>query len=233
MFGKSKDKDKKDQEDEQEDGENVTTTVKPNRVFYIVPHTGFTKTITVLDLTGQIKAEYPSEEFEKETKALATKSPPPSWLNITRTPRWYSKNFVVEKGSDKSQIAHWKGGMFSTSSNTLTFPLDSPHSSHPITIEPESTWKFREQFVKDSVIYQWKPDNVLTARKFTMFKIIGDQKQAVGRYLEEWSIKYGGILVLNSDEIDEVVAVLSIVSILRKKRQKAAEHSGGGGGGGG
>jgi hypothetical protein len=233
MFGKGKDKEKKDQEDEQEDEENTATAVKLNRIFYIVPHTGFTKTITVLDLTGQVKAEYPSEEFEKETKQLATKSPPQPFLNITRTPRWYSKNFVVEKGSEKGQIAQWKGGMFSTSSNTLTFPPDSPHSSHPITIEAENNWKFREQFVKDSVIYQWKPDNALTARKFTMFKIIGDQKQAVGRYLEEWSMKYGGTLALNSDEIDEVVAVLSIVNILRKKRQKAAERSGGGGGGGG
>jgi hypothetical protein len=45
-------------------------------------------------------------------------------------------------------------------------------------------------------------------------------------------VKAGGTLVLDTHEIDEVVAVLSMVSTLRKKRQKAAEHSGGGGGGG-
>jgi hypothetical protein len=218
------------EEGHQDDG--TVQPLTPNRTFYIVPHSGFTKTINVLEITELIKADYPSEQFEKQAKDIATNTPPQPWLTITRTPRWYSKNFVVKKQGEKSgEIAQWKAGMFSSSSNTFTFPADSPHSSHPIKIVAENTFRFREQFIKDSVTYLWKPENGILARKFTLFKIIGTQKQIVGKYWQGWQLKHGGTLVLNTHEIDEVVAVMSMVSILRKKRQKDAEHGGGGGGG--
>jgi hypothetical protein len=234
MFRKTKSTKQEEHEEEQE-GEDLTTvqTLQPNRIIYVVPHTSFTKIINILDLTGLVKSQYPSEQFESETKKIATTSPPQPWLSITRNSRWFGKNFIVEQlGEQNGEIAQWKGGRVSTSSNTFTFPAESPHSSHPIKMEVDNVWKFREQFVKDSVTYQWKPDNVFSARKFTMYKILGNQRQVVARYWQGWQVKQGGTLVINAQEIDEVVAVLTMVSILRKKRQKAAEHSGGGGGGG-
>jgi hypothetical protein len=234
MFRKGKNTSKENLGDEDVDGKESEQTLKPNRIFYIELHSSFTKTIKILDLTDLVKSEYPSEQFENETKQIATSSPPQPWLNITRTATFLSKKFVAEKpGEQNVEVAQWKGGRFSSSSNTFTFPPDSPHSSHPITVEAESKFKFREQFVKDSVVYLWKPDNALTARKFTLYRIIGAQKQVVGRYWQgRWQVRCGGTLVLDTHEVDEVVAVLSMVSTLRKKRQKAAEHSGGGGGGG-
>ncbi|KAF2436561.1 hypothetical protein EJ08DRAFT_644890 [Tothia fuscella] len=228
MFGKSKKKD--DNALVEDERKNEHTALKPNRTFYIVPHTGFTKVIQILDLTSLIKSSYPSEAFDNEAKEIATSSPPEPWLTVTRQPRWYSKNFVIEQPGS-GELGQWKAGMFSSSPNTLLFPQDSPHSSHPITIKADNAWKFREQFVKDSRPYIWTVDNVMSSRKFTLYKVLGGAKQEIGRYEQGWGVKYGGTLVLDANEIDAVVAVVSVVNILRKKRQKVAEYSGQAGGG--
>jgi hypothetical protein len=233
MFFKSNEKAKDEQD------EDITTSpqpINPKRTFYIIPHGGFTKTIQVLDLTGLTKTPHTSEkDFLAEAKNLVEKSSQPIWLSITRTPHWYSKTFLVCKGLPKDEagaavipIANWKGGMFSTSENIISFPELSPYSSHDITIKPFSVWKFREQFVKDSVTYEWRPDNALTNNhKFTLFRIIGKERAEIGRYVQGWTLKYGGVLVLDDEEVADVVGVVSMVSVLRKKRQKDAEkHSG-------
>jgi hypothetical protein len=236
MFGKSKSKMKAGEEEEEDTITTSPQLLTPKRTFYIIPHTGFTKTIQVLDLTGLTKTPHTSEnDFQNEVKEIIKKSSQPPWLSITRTPHWYSKSFLIHKGAPKDEagasatpIANWKGGMFSASENIITFPELSPYCSHPITLKADSVWKFREHFVKNSVTYEWKPDNVLTnQRKFTLYRIIGKEKVEVGRYLQGWSFKYGGVLVIDDSEVGDVVAVTSMVSVLRKKRQKDAEnHSG-------
>jgi len=233
VFGKSKDKAEKHDHDEGKGAKDETTTpLIPNRTFWIVPHTGMTHTIQILDLTNLTKSTYPSEDFEKEVKEIANTSPPEAWLTIS-SPKWYSKTFTVEKPGEKGEIATWKGGSFSSSKNTLVFPEDSSHSSHPVEMKADNYIKFREQFVKDSVAYEWKPENVVAMRKFTLTKNIGGMKTEVAKFWSGWGIKFGGGLVLNSDEVDDVVAVVSMVNVLRKKRQKLYEYGGGSGGGGG
>jgi len=52
-------------------------------------------------------------------------------------------------------------------------------------------------------------------------------------FLSRGSWSTGGTFVVDTREVDELVAVASLVVVLKKKRQRAAERSGGGGGGGG
>jgi len=69
----------------------------------------------------------------------------------------------------------------------------------------------------------------------TLYKVIGEKRVEVGKYAAKWwgSWSTGGIIVVDTREVDELVAVASLVVVLKKKRQRAAERSGGGGGGGG
>ena len=113
----------------------------------------------------------------------------------------------------------------SWSNNVLSFPLGSSHASHPITMKAKSYWKFREQFVVDSVTYTWVPDNAWMNIKFTLHKSIGSHELKVGRYEQEWKfLQTGGTLVLNTNEVDDVVGVLSCLVVLLKRRQKEAER---------
>jgi hypothetical protein len=71
----------------------------------------------------------------------------------------------------------------------------------------------------------------------TLLKCIGDRQVVIGRYAQRWgSWITGGVLLVDTHEIDERVAVLSTCVMLRRMQQRAAErtkYTGGGGGGGG
>lgn len=53
---------------------------------------------------------------------------------------------------------------------------------------------------------------------FTLCCVIGKERVEVGRYVQGWSLKYGGVLVLDDEEVGDVVGVIGIVCVLRKKR---------------
>jgi hypothetical protein len=183
------------------------------------------KVIEILDITGQVTAAYGTDEFADQAKSIPKTSPPKPFLTVTRTPHWYSKQFIAESPSEPGSIATWKAGLLSRSSNHLTFPLDSTHSTHPVNIDVKSFWKFEEQFVIDSVPYIWRADNIWTMRQFTLCKSIGGEKVEVGKYWQGWEpFATGGTLVLNANEVDEVVGILTCLVVLRKKRHKDAER---------
>jgi len=199
--------------------------LKPSRIFHIVPHSSLTKTIKVLDITDRITAPYTSDEFTEQAKEIPKSSPPDPWLTVTRVPHWWSRRFTVESASEPGKLVEWKGGLMSWSSNVLSFTSGSPHSSHPITMKTKSYWKFREQFVFDSITYTWVSDNAWTNIKYTLYKSIGSREVRVGRYEQRWKfLRTGGTLVLNTKEIDDVVGVLTCLVVLLKRRQKEAER---------
>jgi hypothetical protein len=70
----------------------------------------------------------------------------------------------------------------------------------------------------------WQPDNILSLRQFTLWKLIGQEKIEVGRYWQDYQpFTTGGTLVLNTDEVDMVVGTLTCIVVLRKKRHREAE----------
>ena len=205
--------------------ERQSIPIKPTRTFHIVPHSGFRKVIKVLDITQQISAEYGTDDFVSQAKQIPKTSPSDPFLTITRSPHWYSKQYIVESPSEQGQIAKWKVGAMSGSTSHLSFPSDSAHSTHPITVAVKSFWKFKEQFVQNSVSYVWRADNLWTMRQFTLSKLVGNQKLEVAKYWQGWEpFATGGTLVMNADEVDEVVGILTCLVMLRKKRQKDAER---------
>lgn len=198
--------------------------IKPTRTFHIVPHRSLTKTIKVLDITNQVTAAYGTKDFEDQAKQGAKTSPPNACLTVTRSPHWYSNQFIVKSPTEQGQVAEWKGGLLSSSASYLSFPPESPHSAHDITVGVKGFWKFKEQFVKDSIAYIWQPDNVLTMRQFTLWKLIGQDKVEVGRYWQGYQpFATGGTLVLNTNEVDDVVGILTCIVVLRKKRHRDGE----------
>jgi hypothetical protein len=201
-----------------------TEHFKPTHIYHIVTHSSLTKVIKVLDITDNVTVTLDSDEFSKQVEEITKGSPPDPWLTVTRG-HWWNNRFTVTSPSESGTLAEWKSGLMSWSDTYLNFPSGSSHSSHHITMKAKSYWKFREQFVIDSVTYTWIPDNALINVKFTLYKSIGSHELKVGRYEQKWKfLKTGGTLLLNTDEIDNVVGILTCLVLLLKRRQKEAER---------
>jgi hypothetical protein len=185
-----------------------------------------TKTIRVLDITDRVAASLTSTDWAKQAKATPKSTlPQQPWLTVTRIPHWWSRRFVVTPGEGASTLAEWRAGALSTSSNALTFAAGSPHCSHAITMTTKSYWKFQEQFVVDSASFTWAADSGLANLKFSLYKHYGPRALLVGRYEQSFKfLRTGGVLALDTREIDPVVGILTCLVVLLKRRQKEAER---------
>ena len=212
-----------------------STPLRPDRVFWVTPHNYFTKAIKVLDLTPLVQTQYTgmSDAYKNEVKEVVKKSAPEPTYVLTRE-NWVGRKYSVTDSSGGS-VADWKHPWTSVGTATLTFPDDSPHCSHPVELKNKCWGRRTETFVVDSATFMWKPDSLFASHNMTLYKALGEKKVEVGKYSQKWWGVFltGGILVLDTRELDELIGVLSLAAVLKKKRQRAAERSGGGGGGGG
>jgi hypothetical protein len=204
---------------------DTSDSFKPTVVFYIQKHTSFSQTIRIFNLTEKVAGSYGSEKFnEKALKTAKSCKSEDALLNVHRL-RWGSHNFTVELAADKSKVADWKGGWTSANKNTILFPEGSRYCSHTVTIQVDSYIKFKERFIVDSVSYIWAVGNIFTMRQFTLKKTIGDETKEVAKYWQpHMQFKQGGLVFVDATEIDEVVAVLTCLAVVRKIRQKYAEY---------
>ncbi|OCL04288.1 hypothetical protein AOQ84DRAFT_442186 [Glonium stellatum] len=212
-----------------------TTSLRPDRVFWVTPHNYFTKTIKVLDLTPFTQTPYTgmSDAYKNEAKEIVkSRAPEPTYM-LTRE-NWVGRKYSVTDSSGES-IADWKHSWTSVGTAMLTFPDDSPHCSHTIELKNKCWGRRTETFVVDSATFVWKPDSFFGSHNMTLYKVLGKKKVEVGKYSQKWwgAFLTGGTLVLDTRELDELIGILSLAVVLKKKRQRAAERSGGGGGGGG
>jgi hypothetical protein len=207
----------------------------PTHTFWLTPHSPFTRSILVYDLTTDISTPYTglSPAYKAAIqKALKDHSPTP-YCTITRQ-NWLGSRYTITD-SQSTHICDWKHPWSSVGEAVLTFPADSTHSSHAISLK-NKRWGLRtEVFVVDSVPYEWASDSLFVSQNMTLYTVLRDQRVEVGKFANRWwgSWSTGGVLVVDARKVDDLVAVMSLAVVLKKKRQRAAERSSGGGGGGG
>lgn len=286
----------KTKDSKQKGPERDAIPLKPTKIFWVVHHTGFSKCIRILDITGPMLKHYdPSVALddafkgrcrEVATSLLAKEKTDAEAYRVERQ-NWLMTRYLMysangssgggtsaspfddpdAKASDPSSdalstattqveqlqldderaaadaelwssgaIAHWKASFFSTGSTTLSFPPASPHSSHNVKLKP-LIFRRAETFVKDSVPYAWTPQHMWHGRRYVFTKEVHGEKREVGRFamVWNWEVGTGGVLALDTSEdgVDEVVACLTALVVLKKKRQRDAERRSRGGGGGG
>ncbi|CAO2651934.1 Nn.00g002170.m01.CDS01 [Neocucurbitaria sp. VM-36] len=211
-----------------------TRSFAPTAVYWISPHGMLTKKITVLDLSKDISVphgEITSEYKEEVRKALKDHSFTPK-ITCHRN-NWLGLKYHITDDQDNT-IAHWTHHWSSVGEATLSFPEDSPHSPHPISLR-NKRWGLRtEAFVLNSVPYFWEMDSLWHSTNMTLYRVVGSgehqKKVQVGKYAQKWwgGFVTGGTFVVDEKELDGVVACLSLVVVLKKKRQRAAERHNGG-----
>lgn len=211
-----------------------STTFKPTSIYWITPHGMLTKSITILDLTQDMPLPF-AGLTDTYKASIKTTLKDHSFTPIITCQRqsWIGLKYHICDGQDKT-LAHWSHPWSSTGEAVLTFPTDSPHSSHPISLK-NKTWGLRtEAFTVNSQLFFWEMDSAWHSYSMTLFKVFGtgeqQKKVEVGKYSQKWwgSCATGGALVLDEGVIDGVVAALTLVVVLKKKRQRAAERYGNG-----
>jgi hypothetical protein len=197
------------------------------RIFYFLPYLGLDpRCIKVLDITHRISAQHSTKEFRRQAKeiAICRSSAPSAFCTLNRR-HFRGHIFDIESPPGRNRIAKWNGGWTSANANVFTFSQNSRLGRCPITIEAESLCQFREQFVLDSSKYVWTTDDPYLMKDFTLEKSIEAEMLVVGQFSKLHSFRQGGVLILNTNEIDPVLGVVTCASVLRKRCQRIAEIS--------
>jgi hypothetical protein len=238
-----------EQEGEQEDEQSgtVESHFSPTRALYVLRHNLFSKEISIIDVTSDILCRYIGGGLTDDLRDVArqltedkTRTSNPAYQMQRK--HWWNRESVMisnvgpESGND---IAKWKHPGTSVGKATLSFPSGSTHSAHDITISPVRRYRRTNMFVKDSVTYKWRCNSRFKANRLTLEQGVGGKHTIVGQYAQRWgSWIAGGLLLVDGQQVDEVVAVLTTCVMLRRMLQRAAERTkycgaGGAGGGGG
>lgn len=202
----------------------------PTAVYWIAPHGLLSKKITIIDLTKDMDMPYSGLTVEYKAaikKTLKDHSFAPVLSCHRRT--WLGLKYEITDDQN-AHVAHWSHPWSSVGEAVLTFPDDSPHSLHPISLS-NTRWGLRtESFVHNSQPYIWQMDSLWHSMNMTLYRVTGSGEQQkkveVGKYAQKWwgSFVTGGTLVVDGSKIDGVVACLTLVVMLKKKRQRAAER---------
>lgn len=104
----------------------------------------------------------------------------------------------------------------------IVFPPNSLHSSHPITVRPTNATRRSQSFVHDSVSYAWDVNKTLFpggGGVLSLYKGVGStSKIEIGRYQSDnGKVIPGGVMVIDSDEVDVLIAVLTLLAVLSQR----------------
>ncbi|KAH6695072.1 hypothetical protein F5X68DRAFT_28281 [Plectosphaerella plurivora] len=209
----------------------------PTRNVYLHNHTLFGTTINATDLTSHLAKTYSDPDFVAEALQVAFAQCTPEKGEAALTPTWtirrgdfFSRAMDVVETATGASLARWTLALLSTSASELTFSSDSPHSSHPITVRPVgSSSMLQERFVVDSAELAWKIErgaNPFDVR-YKLVRTAAGHAHVVARYAHPPGSMYrGGILSVDENEVDVVVALVTCCVMIKKRVQKDVETLG-------
>lgn len=205
---------------------NSKPSLHVGKVIYIAPHTLYTTSIKIFDITPLVNMPHHSDGLFAETEVLGQAKlkadEAPTWLlRLDRTRPGKKKPFICTEhnGSEDDATALWYASTWAHGKNRISFPLGSSHSEHNIAmLRPKSMWR-TEGFVKDSTQFLWRYDG-MSRRSLGLWTVIRGQESIVAQYKAPSRFsRMGGTLVVDTTKVDHVVAFLTCTAMLRKIKQ--------------
>jgi hypothetical protein len=203
---------------------NDGSPFNPTRVYWISPQQ-LRKEITILDLTEHLPGPFNgfTPEYKERVKATLKDHTIDPIFTVHRDSR-VSLKYTVDN-SQGDLVANWKHTRTGLGEAILTFPENSQHSLHPIHLKAKSHNTRTEAFTVNSVPFLWEQDSFWNCTNMTLYKVVGsgehEKKSVVGKYAQRWwgSAGTGGTFVVDENELDGLVACLSLLVFLKKMRQ--------------
>ncbi|KAI2636506.1 hypothetical protein GGS26DRAFT_498825 [Hypomontagnella submonticulosa] len=200
---------------------NEDIQLRPTKTFFIHHEgvSGFSKSTIIHDITAIMPADLDinskglANTIHSETKANLEKLPVA--LKLQRS-AWYSSSMDVKDGND-TPVASLSTSLLSFSHWTLSFPADSPHSTHAIEMRPTGVGTRTDIFVKESVPYFWEMFNGPAGGRIDkLFKVEDGKRVEVARFVAKHMRDREGALFLDGAMVDEVVAAVTCVAVLNR-----------------
>jgi hypothetical protein len=207
--------------------DSAQNTFDYTNIFYITRRNMWHPEIKIHNITGSITAPYPSKDFQAAAhiEGQARANSVPEWIILNygfrKTASLHTGSTTASTMGDENLIATWEPSKQQYGKNSFIFPPGSAHCGHAVVMQKEKRWAtFDEIFVVESIPYFWRYDGH-SRRKFTLWRVVGQNKLVVARYKGKmWGLKRGGMLLVNADEVNCVLAAMTIMAMLRKVRQR-------------
>lgn len=181
--------------------QELSSVLNTTRAFLITRY-GISTT-RVIDITGQITASYDTKEFKDQLKTVTSAAYSEFYLTAT----WLGTR-KIEVIQGIKIIAEWKMPALPSSLTRIDFPLGCSRGLSQLKLEPTRLLDFDQRFIVNSIPYTWN-------RTLTLYTHYLGSKVQVGKYLRYMRcIKSNGVL-LDTEEGDEVVGVLTCLMMLR------------------
>jgi hypothetical protein len=201
----------------------MTGDIKFTRVVWIALHNALSINIKIYDITSEVLDKPDGFEDAKAiSKSLADR--PVTYL-IKQKGWWKEYELFDGDLSDKKStppiLASWKPSRHHMMDQKFSFPSESSHSDHEITLKRIKLMKRQETFVKDSVEYYWHFDTSMARSKLVLVRKTGQEEKIVARFKGPFpTIRTSGALAVDEEEVDLIVALLTCCGMLRKDRQR-------------
>lgn len=205
---------------------NEDVEFRPTNVFYLKGVIHFKKTACIIDLSGRLRQPFNgfSNAFAEEASQVARKLEGQPAYEIGSCGEMMRTIKTMTRAGSGERLCDLNITFVSFGSSYVRFPPGSPHSRHEIEMCPVddrsgfSDAKKHEGFVKNSIPYFWD----MTSGPFgVLYKCLNQKRVEIAR-VASFGFEKDGILVLNGNELDEVVA-LSTCTILLNGRD-AMDH---------
>ena len=220
--------------DSDEKGEDVQdftgSDFRTNRTFFIEDHHLTDKSVAIHNVTDRMDVSYQGRDIEdsfhdKARAATYGKDKKPTYT-INKNSGLLGRTSTMYAMDGGAELAYWKHPALPIQSAEITFPEGSPHGSHQLTLKAASHSSLGNEWVQDSVTYRWKCESRWKLGQYNLTRTVSGQKMLIGKYTQNMiKTTAGGVLIVDSNEIDEVVAVLTMCVMLRRMLQRTAGRS--------
>jgi hypothetical protein len=214
--------------------------VNATRYIWIPPHSCFTRSIQLLDLTPQDLpfSQDEDRDYDIARDGAASSTSAPLW---TLRKTGILKHFLVyegdpperdgdtggdaDGGQDSGAVAVWHQARWEWGTAEVSFPRPGgDYPTHPVTMRHQkkgNIFSRSEVFVYDSAEYVWRFDSRWTKCRLALFKRTAGGEVVVARYRGRFPVvTAAGCLKVDEGEVNVLLAALTCATMLRKELQR-------------
>ncbi|KAI0125976.1 hypothetical protein BJ170DRAFT_685220 [Xylariales sp. AK1849] len=189
--------------------------LEPTKVFYLKGTIHFKTDAGVLDLSGKISQPFDdfAQGFMKDVKRAADqmKDEPLYELKSSGNMMRTVKTMTDSSGE---KVCDLNMTFVSFDNSSVRFPSGSEHSRHEVELSPvddkTKSEDKHECFIRHSIPYFWDMSN---GQNGTLYKVLNQKRVEVGM-VSGFGFAKDAVLALNTDEVDEVVAIATCIILL-------------------
>ncbi len=194
----------------------------PRRLFYVKSSSGdFSDELHVLDLTSSFKlASFedfdPKKAYKQIEQVVAERQHDANAWSYEMHRGALSAVLNIHDCADGGRVVAELNMSILKHYGTwrLSFTKDSQFGGQVVDVKAVSLLKKQEQFTFGSSSYTW--DMTIGGGTGVLYKIAGEKRDKIGEFIAKSWFKNSSVLILDTDEVDELVGLATCVAALNR-----------------